>query len=55
MTSASCNCRSEDVGVKAVVVAELKFRDVERHIFDAHFEGAGHATLEDRSKAFNRV
>jgi hypothetical protein len=36
MTSASLNCRSENVGIEPIVVAELKFRDVERHIFGAH-------------------
>src|SRR4051794_10400694 len=34
---ASGNRRSEDVGILPIVVAELKLRDVERHIFGAHF------------------
>ena len=48
--------RSENIRVEAVVVAELKFRDVQRHIFGADFvERADHAALEDRPEAFNRV
>ena len=54
--SAACYRRSKHVGVVAVVVAELKFRDVQRHIFGAHLvERADHAALEDAPKAFNRV
>ena len=33
--SAACYRRPEHIGIDAVVVAELKFRDVERHIFGA--------------------
>jgi hypothetical protein len=48
--------RSEHVGIEAVVVAELKLRDIERHIFCAHLvERADHAALEDRPKSLNRV
>ena len=33
--SASCYRRPEDVGVSAVVIAELKLSDVQRHVFGA--------------------
>ena len=47
MTLATINCRSENVGVEPIVVAELKLRDVERHIFGADFvERADHARLK---------
>jgi len=50
------NSRSKDVGIRAIVIAELKFRDVERHIFAAHLvECADNTALEDTPKAFNRV
>ena len=53
---ASVDRRSEDVGIETVVVAELKFRDVQRQIFFADFvERADHAALEDRPEALNRV
>jgi hypothetical protein len=57
MTSlASLNCRSEDVGIRPIVISELKLRNVQRHVFGAHLvERADHATLEDRPEAFNRV
>jgi hypothetical protein len=54
--STSRNCRSENIRVVPIVISELKFRDVERHIFCAHLvERADHATLEDRPEAFNCV
>jgi len=34
---APLNRRAEDVGIEAVIIAELKFRDVKRHIFGGHF------------------
>jgi hypothetical protein len=37
MRSTSCNRCSEDVGIEPIVVAELKLREVERHIFGRHF------------------
>src|SRR5712691_6361469 len=53
---ASSNCRSEDIRVLAIVVAELEFCDIERHIFGAHLvERSDNAALEDRPEAFNRV
>jgi hypothetical protein len=54
--SAACYCRPEHVGIEAVVIAELEFGDVERHIFGAHFvERADNAALEDRPEALNRI
>jgi hypothetical protein len=56
LVSAACYRGPEDVGIGAIVVAELKLRDVERHVLGAHLvEGADNATLEDRRGAFNRV
>jgi hypothetical protein len=56
LVSAACYCRSKHIGIEAVVVPELKFRDVERHIFRRHFvERADHAAFEDRPKTLNRV
>lgn len=53
---ASLDSRSENVGVEAVVVSELKLRDVQRQIFLADFvEAADDAALEDAPEAFNRV
>ena len=34
---ASADCRTKDVCILAVIIAELKFRDVQRHIFGADF------------------
>lgn len=54
MISAFPDRRSENVRVLPVIIAELKFGDIERHIFAAHFvKCADHATLEDRPKAFD--
>lgn len=54
-SAASYRCLKH-IGVEAVVVAELKLRDIQRHIFGRHFvERADHAALEDAPKAFNRV
>jgi hypothetical protein len=50
--STSRNRRSENVVIEAVVVAELKFGDVERHIFGADLvERADDAALEDAPEA----
>jgi hypothetical protein len=52
--SASCYRCSKDVRVLAVVVAEAKFRDVQRHIFSAHVvEIANDAAFHERPEAFN--
>jgi hypothetical protein len=54
--SAACYRGSENIDVIAVVVAELKLRDVEREIFAADLViGADNPALHDRPEAFNRV
>ena len=54
--SADCYRRSEDIGVMAVVVPELKFSDVERQGFLADLViAANDPALEDAPKAFNCV
>jgi hypothetical protein len=54
--SAACYRCSEHVGIAAVVIPELKFRDVQRQVLGADFvECADYAALEDAPKAFNRV
>ena len=51
---ASLDCRSEYIHIFAVIISELEFGDIERHIFPAHFvECADYATLEYRPEAFN--
>jgi hypothetical protein len=56
LASAHCYRRSENIGIGAVVIAELKFRDVQRQIFLADFvECAHHATLKDRPETLNRI
>jgi hypothetical protein len=55
-SSAPLNRRSENVVVKAVVIAELKFGDVQRHVLAAHLvERTDDTALEDRPKALNRL
>jgi hypothetical protein len=54
--SHASHCLAENIGIAAVVVAELKFRDVERHVFLADLvERADDATFEDAPEALNRV
>jgi hypothetical protein len=54
--SAPCYRGAKDVSVSTVIVTELIFRDVERHVFAACLvERAYNAALEDRPEAFNRV
>jgi len=49
MRSAPSYCYPKDVRVLAFVVTELKFRDVQRHVFFAHLmERADDAAFEDR-------
>jgi hypothetical protein len=46
-SSASTDRRSEDIRVLAIIITELEFSDVERHVFAAHFmECADHAALD---------
>jgi hypothetical protein len=48
--------RSENVPVLSIVVAELEFRNIQRHIFGAHFmECADNAALKDGPETFDRV
>ncbi len=50
------NRGAENIGVETVVISELKFRDVQRHIFGADLvETANDPALEDAPEAFNRV
>jgi hypothetical protein len=50
---ASLDCRSENVAVEAVIVPELKLRDVQRHVFGADFvERADDTAFEDAPEAF---
>ncbi len=56
LASATCYRRSKHIGIAAVVVPELKFSDIQRQIFGAHFvECADNAALEDAPKSLNRV
>jgi hypothetical protein len=56
LASAACYRGPEHVGIATVVIPELKFRDVKRHIFGADFvEASDDAALEDAPKAFNRI
>ena len=52
--SASLDRRSEDVRIHAVIIAELEFGNIQRHVFGAHLmERADHAAFEDRPEAFD--
>lgn len=54
--SAPAYCRFKNIGIFAAVVAELKFRDVQRKIFAAYLVIAAHdAALNQRPKTLNRV
>ena len=54
--SGVCNRRSENVGIHAVVVAELEFCNVKRQVFLADLVvGADNPALEDRPKSFDGV
>src|SRR5437016_1487975 len=56
MTLTSPDCFAKDVFIASVVVSELKFRDVERHVFGADFvEGADNAALKDAPEALDGV
>lgn len=53
---ASFDCLAENVCIIAIVIPELKFRDVKRQIFLADFViAANDAALEDRPEALNRL
>lgn len=54
--SASLNRRAENVRIEAVIIAELKLRNVQRQMLLADFvERADDTALEDAPKPFNRV
>jgi hypothetical protein len=56
MISASRNRRTEDVRIESIVVAELKFCDVERHVFGTDFVEASYdPALKDRPETLNRI
>lgn len=56
MFLAPLNRCAKNIRVSAIIVAELKFSDVQRHIFGGHFvERADATTFENRPKTFNRV
>lgn len=55
-TLTSSNRRSENIRIFAVIIAELKLRNIERHIFGADFvEASDDPAFENRPKALNRV
>jgi transposase-like protein len=52
----SLNRRSENVVIKAVIIAELELSDIEREILGADLvERADDTALEDAPKALNRL
>lgn len=54
--SASCYHSTKNIGVVSVVIFELTFRNVQRHVFAAHLMiAANNRPLEDRPEAFNRL
>lgn len=56
MILAAGYCRSKNIFVEAIVVPELKFRDIQRHVFRTDLvESADNAALEDAPEAFNRI
>src|SRR5665213_1389488 len=54
--SCALNRRSENVVLEAVIIAELRFSDIERQVLAADFmERTNNAALEYVPKAFNRL
>ena len=54
--SAPCYSSTENIRVVPVVVSELKFGNIERHVLGADLvERADNAALQDRPETFNRV
>ncbi len=54
--STSANRRSENVSILTVVVAELKLRDIQRHIFAADLvEAADDPAFDDRPETLDRL
>ena len=53
---AARNRASKNIWIAAIIVAELKFRDVQRQIFTAYLVIAAHdAALNQRPETLNRV
>lgn len=53
---ATANRRTENIGIAAIIVAELKLRDIERQIFAADLVVAAHdPAFQDRPEALNRI
>ena len=51
---ASRNRRSENIRILAIIIAELEFGNIERHLVVAHLvESANHTALEDRPEPFD--
>lgn len=51
---ASSNRLSENIHIRAIIVAKLKFRDIQREVLGANFmERADHAALHQRPEAFD--
>jgi hypothetical protein len=47
---------SKDIRILPIVVAELEFSNIERHVLGAHLvERADNPAFKDRPEAFNRV
>jgi len=56
LASAPCYRSRKRIGIATIVVAELKFGDVQRQIFAADLVvGANNAALQDRPKAFDSI
>jgi hypothetical protein len=54
MILAPLNCRSKDIRVISIVVAELKFRDVQVQVFLANLvERADAPAFDERPEAFD--
>src|SRR5664280_430796 len=54
--SCALNRRSENVAIEAIVIAELKFRDVQRQVFRANFvECTYRSALNKRPEAFDCI
>jgi hypothetical protein len=56
MNSAPSDCRSEDIHIAAVIIAELEFRNIQWQILFADLvESAHDAALNERPEALDRL
>lgn len=56
LLSASSDRLSENIGILSIVIAKLKFSNIQSKIFLADLvEGSNHASLYERPEAFNSV